>query len=104
MDHGGIAGIGLVVARGDSAKAFEAAEEVFDQMTPLIHLEVARNVLGTISLWRDDGKSTTLIQVSADRITIECFAGEQGGEVDVLEQGVDTGAVVPLAAQPSPHF
>src|SRR3954469_1689244 len=78
MDHGGIAGIGLVVARGDTPKGFEAAEEVFDQMTPLVHLEVARNVLGTISLWRNDGKSTTLIQVSAERITIERFVGEQG--------------------------
>src|SRR3954454_4296487 len=39
MDHGGIAGIGLVVARGDSAKAFEAAEEVFDQMTHLYILK-----------------------------------------------------------------
>src|SRR4051812_18866751 len=99
MDHGGIAGIGLVVARGDTPKAFEAAEEVFDQMTPLVHLEVARNVLGTISLWRNDGKSTTLIQVSAERITIERFVGEQGCEGDVLEQGIDTGAVVPLAGQ-----
>jgi hypothetical protein len=104
MYHGGKARIGLVVARSDSPKPFEAAEEVLDQMAPLIHLEVARNVLGTISLWRDDGKSPTLIQFSADRITIEGFVGEQGCEVDVSEQGIDTDTVVPLAGQQhEPH-
>jgi hypothetical protein len=43
MDHGSVAFIGLVVACGDAAGLLETTEEVFDEMTPFVHVKVASN-------------------------------------------------------------
>ena len=56
MDRGGEALIGLVVAGGDPAKVLDGAEEVFDQVTPPVHREVARDVARANGLGRNHGE------------------------------------------------
>lgn len=99
MDHCGKAGIGLFVARGDPPKRLELAEEIFHQVSPTIHREVARYAACPIGFGWDDGESPSLVQIGAKPIIVEGFVGDQRREVDVCEQRFDTDAVVALARQ-----
>src|SRR3954453_18760786 len=88
--------ISFVVAGGNPSEPFDLAEEVLDEMAPLVHLEVAGNAGGAVGLGRDHGLSAPLVQVSADRIGVEGLVGEQGCEIKILEQRGDADAVVVL--------
>ena len=99
MDHGGEARVGLVVSGGDSAEGFEAAEEVLDEVAPLIHVEVARDGLAAIGFGRDDRDCPPLVQFGAQPIDIEGLVAEERGEVDVLDERFDAEAVVALTGQ-----
>jgi hypothetical protein len=99
MDDSGEAGVGFVVARGNAAELLDLAEEVLDQMAPLVHLEVAGNVGGPVGFGRDHGPGAPLVHVRADRIGIESFVGEQGGESEMLQKRGDADAVMSLPRQ-----
>ena len=45
VDHCGEAGVGFVGPQGDAFELLELAEEVFDQVTPFVHLGVDRERL-----------------------------------------------------------
>ncbi len=99
MDHGGEAVVGLFVARGDAAEFLEIAEEVLDQMAPLIHHEVAGNAVRPIGRGRDDGHCAPLAQLGAQPIVVEGSIGEEGVEVDACKQRLGANAVVTLTRQ-----
>lgn len=99
MGHGGEAVVGLFVAGGDAAEFLEIAEEVLDQMAPLIHHEVAGNAARPIGLGRDDGHRALLVQLGAQPIVVEGFVGEEGVEVDACNQRLGANAVVTLTRQ-----
>ena len=99
MDHGGEAVVGLFVARGDAAEFLETAEEVLDQMAPLIHHEVAGNAVRPIGLGRDDGHCVPLAQLGAQPIVVEGSVGEEGVEVGACNQRLGANAVVTLTRQ-----
>jgi len=99
VDGGGEAGIGFVVACSDAAEGLEIAEEVFDEMTPLVDFEVARDAAGAIGLGRDDGHSAPFIQFGTDPVDVEGLVGEKGVEFDAGDQRRDADAVVALAGQ-----
>src|SRR6185437_13978614 len=90
---------GLVVSGGDSAEGFEAAEEVLDEVAPLIHVEVARDGLAAIGFGRADRDCPPLVQFGAQPIDIEGLVAEERGEVDVLDERRDAEAVVALTGQ-----
>jgi hypothetical protein len=56
MDHGGEALIGLVGAHGDAFELLELAEEILDEMAPLVHLLVdgEQSDLGSLDANRAD--------------------------------------------------
>lgn len=99
MDHSAEALIGLVVARGNAPERFETAEEVFDEMAPAVHVEVAGDGLRPMGLGRDDCRRAPLVQFGAQPINIEGLVGQQRGEIEVLDQRRDTDAIVSLARQ-----
>jgi hypothetical protein len=99
VDHGGVAGVCLVVARCDAPECFEAAEEVFDQMTPLVHVEVARDALGTIGLGRNDGTSAACIEFGTNGVAVESLVRDERADLDAGDQGFDTNGVMPLTRQ-----
>src|SRR3954462_5850977 len=55
MDHRREARVGFVVTGGDAAELLDLAEEVFDQMAPLVHLEVTGDCGDPIGFGRDHG-------------------------------------------------
>ena len=89
MDHGGEAGVGFVVACCDAAKLFEIAEEVFHQMAPAVHCEVAEDRVFAVGLGRDNRRLAGLGErLEHPRLGIERLVGDQrvGGKVG--QQGV----------------
>src|SRR5215217_6950923 len=99
IDHGLKALIGLVVARGDAAELLQGAEEVLDEMPPAIHRKVTRHLARTIGFGRDDSGRTTGIELLAQRIIVEALVSNQSANLEPLEQGIGSNAVMTLARQ-----
>jgi len=94
MDHRCEARVGFVVTSGDAAELLDLAEEVFDQMAPLVHLEVARDGGDPIGFGRDHGGRTPIVQIGADRVAVEGLIGQKRAEIEVRQKRGDTRAVV----------
>ena len=104
MDHRREARVGFVVAGGDAAEFLDFAEEVLDQMAPLVHLEVTGDCGDPIGFGRDHGGRTPIVQISADHVAVESLVRQKCGEVEIRQKRGDTGAVVSLARQQNkPH-
>src|SRR5690606_21058011 len=54
MDDGVEALVGFVGTHGDALELFEFAEEVFDQMTPFVHLRIESKRLSAARVLGDD--------------------------------------------------
>jgi hypothetical protein len=98
-DECGKAFVGLVVSRRDSPELFEIAEEVFDEMAPAIHGEVACNGLLSIRLWRDDDFRFGFLKQVAQVIVVEALVGQKCLHIDAVDQVRRGNAVVTLAWQ-----
>ena len=104
MDHRREARVSFVVAGGDAAELLDLAEEVFDQVTPLVDLEVARDCSDPIGFGRDHGNRASIGQVGADRVAVKSLVGEKSAEIEVCQKRSDTSAVMSLSRQPDePH-
>lgn len=99
MDHGGEALVCFVVSCGDSSERFEIAKQIFDQMAPAVHVEIAGNGVRPIGFGRDDGNRAPVVQFGPQPIDIEGFVGQECLEVDILDERLDADAVVTLAGQ-----
>ena len=55
VDHRGEAFVGLFVARGNASKRFDAAEKVFDEVSPLVFLPIMLGVPGRSFAQRNHG-------------------------------------------------
>src|SRR4051812_47330006 len=86
--------VGFVVPGGDAAELLELAEEVFDQMPPLVHLEVTGDCGDPIGFGRDHGGRTPIVQIGADPVAVESLVRQKCGEVEIRQKRGDTGAVV----------
>ena len=94
MDHRCEARVGFVVTSGDAAELLDLAEEVLDQMTPLVHLEVAGDCGDPIGFGRDHGNRAPVVQLGAEPVAVEGFVRQQGGEVEIGQKRGDTSAVM----------
>ena len=104
MYHRREARIGFVVTGGDAAELLDLAEEVFDQMPPLVHLDVTGDCGDPIGFGRDHGGRTPIVQIGADHVAVESLVRQKCGEVEIRQKRGDTGAVVSLARQQNkPH-
>lgn len=97
-DECGKAFVGLVVSRRDSPELFEIAEEVFDEMPPAIHGEVACNGLLSIRLWRDDDFRLGFLKQVAQVIVVEALVGQKCLHIDAVDQVRRGNAVVTLVS------
>ena len=99
VDHGGEAGIGLLVARGDASKRFDLTEEVFDEMTPLVFLPVMRGMPACALAKRNDGLDLVARQALAQPVGIERLVADNGQAIDASHKSVEAGDVVSLSRQ-----
>ncbi len=99
MDDGDEADIGFLVTGGNAPKLFEIAEEILDEMTPSVHVEVARYGARSVGLGRDDSDGLPFVQFGSQPITVEGFVSKQGVKVDVRDQRLNADTIVALARQ-----
>ena len=93
VDHGAVAFVGLLAACCYSAKFFELAEEVFDRMSPLVHLEVAIDCLLSVSFRRNDGGGAPVVELGANALSPDFESPFSAGSlrVDPNDRAVDHG-------------
>src|SRR3546814_14943117 len=60
--------VGFVGTHGDTLELLELAEEVFDQMTPLVHLGIERQGLGAAWMLGNDDLGAALVEVGDDGV------------------------------------
>ena len=97
MDHRGKAFVGLVITGCDSPELFQIAEEILNHVVLLIHNGIAADLVRAAGLWRNDRQSAALIEVQSQGITVEGFVGEEGGEIDALQDRLHAYTVMALA-------
>lgn len=86
MDHGLEAAIGFASAHGDALEFLEFAEEVFDEVAPLVHFGVERDGSGASRVLRDDDFCTPLVEIGDDIVAVESLVSEQCAELDAVDE------------------
>jgi hypothetical protein len=99
VDHCRVACVGLLIPRGNASKRFEAAEEVFDEVTPLVFLAIMLPISGRSSTQWNDGLNVAALQLRAQPLGVECLVADQGETGDAGQQNVKGGDVVALTRQ-----
>ena len=99
VDDGGEAFVGLLVAPGNASKGFYAAEEVFDEMPPLVFFSVMLRISAGSLAERNDGLHVVGAQSFTQPAGIKSLVADQGQAMDAGHESVKAGDVVPLAWQ-----
>ena len=99
VDHRREAGIGLFVARGDAPERLDGAEEVFDEVAPLVFFRVMRGVSIGSRAQRDDSLHACAVQALAQPASIECLVADESQAGDAGHENIKTGDVVTLPRQ-----
>lgn len=99
MDHRCEACVGLITAHGYSLEFFEFAEKVFDQVPPLVDIEVDVERSNTLGPLRDDDLCSAFVQLRDDPVGVKRLIGDQSVELDALDQRGNPDRVVSLAWQ-----
>ena len=89
----------FVAAHGDTLEFFEFAEEVLDEVTPLVHFGVDDERLGSAGMLGDHDLGMACVEISHDGVTVECRIGDERTEVAILQQWFDPDRVVALPGQ-----
>ena len=99
VDHGFVAWVGFVAAHGDALELLEFAEEVFDEVSPLVHLLVDLERVSALRALRNDDLGAAFVHVFDDPIGIISFVGDQRAELDAVDERRDADRVVAIARQ-----
>jgi len=86
VDHGLEAAIGFASAHADALEFLEFAEEVFDEVAPLVHFGVERDGSGASRVLRDDDFCTPLVEIGDDIVAVESLVSEQCAELDAVDE------------------
>jgi hypothetical protein len=68
-------------------------------MAPAIHRKVAHNLTRTIGFGRNDSRSAAGIEFLAQPVIAEALVGDEGANLDPVEQGFSPDAVMTLTRQ-----
>jgi len=99
VDHGTVALISFLVSGGDPPECFEAAEEVFDEVSPAISMEVASYFLLSVRFGRDHRCRASLVQLGTQPVSVKRLVAEEHAEFDVVDQRFNPDEIVTLARQ-----
>ncbi len=99
IDHGLEALVCLVGPHGDALELLQLAEEVLDQVAPLVEVPVERQRPGTSRVLRDDDLGAPRIEVGNDRIAIEGLVSDQAAKIDTVQQRRDADCVETVSRQ-----
>ena len=91
--------ISFVVSRCDPSVLLEIAKEVFDEVAPTIHREIACDGGPAIGLGRDHGDRAAFVELLAEPIVVKALVADQRVDLDPVEQRRGANAVMPLSGQ-----
>src|SRR5215475_5738566 len=86
MDHGGEALIGLAGTHCNAFELLEPAEEILDQMPPLVHLLVDGERPCPARMLGDDGLGAARVKLCDDGVAVERLVGDQRVEGQSLDE------------------
>ena len=99
MDHGLEALVGFVGAHGDAFEFLELAEEILDQVPPLVEFGIERQRHRTSWMLRDDDLGAALVEVGNNGVAVEGLVSDQAAEGDAVDQGRDADRIETMAGQ-----
>jgi hypothetical protein len=99
IDVGRKALIGFVGAHGDALEVLELADEVLDQVAPLIHLLINGERLRSARVLGDHRLGPSLVERGEHPVAVEGFVPDQRVEGDALDKWRDAHGVVTLTGQ-----
>ena len=99
MDICGETLIGFVCAHCDAFEFLELAEEILDQVAPLVDLGVDRQRRGAAWMLRDDDLGTALVEVSNDGIAGEGLVGDEAGKGETVDERSNAYRIEMMAGQ-----
>jgi len=97
--HSRETGVGFVGAHGDALELLEFGEEVLDEMSPFIDFQVDIERRLASRHLRDNDLGAALVQFFDDPIGVESLVGEQGVEVNAVDQRCDANGIVAVSWQ-----
>ena len=68
--------IRFVISGSDTTELFQFTEEIFNQMTPFVHGEIARNRAFAIRFGRNDRERATRFELGSQGVVVEGFVGD----------------------------
>src|SRR5882724_1634301 len=86
MDVCGETLIGFVRAHCDAFEFLELAEEILDQVAPLVNLGVDRQRHGAPWMLRDDDLGTARVEVGNDGIAVESLIGDEAVKRETVDE------------------
>ena len=99
MDDGCEALIGFVCPHRDAFEFLELAEEILDQVPPLVEFGVQPHRQRPPWVLRDHDLCAALVKVGNDGIAVEGLVGDQSAEGDSVDQRSDTDRIETVAGQ-----
>jgi hypothetical protein len=97
MDICGETLIGFVCAHGDAFELLELAEEVFDQMTPIVDFRVDRQRRRASWMLRDNDLSAALVAVGNDGIAVEGLVRDEAIKGEAVDKQSDSDRIKTMA-------
>jgi hypothetical protein len=91
--------VGFAGSHGDALELFEIAEEVFDQVPPLVHFQVDVERTDPLRSLRNHDFGPPLIQFLDDPVGIEGLVTKESIELDPVDQRCHADGVVAVSRQ-----
>ena len=99
MDQGFEALISFAGAHGDALELFEFAEEVFDEVPPLVHLQIDVEGVEPFRPLRDHDLGPALVEFLDDPVGVERLIAQQRIELDPVDERGYSDRVVAISRQ-----
>src|SRR3954449_3427110 len=99
VDGGGVAGVCLVITRGNGPELLQLGEGVLDEVAPAVHVAVEADNGSAVDLGRDHRCGTAIVKLRPEPVRVERFVAEHSPEGDALDPRPHADTVVMLAGQ-----
>src|SRR6266850_2457659 len=99
MDDSSEALIGFVCAHGNAFEFLELAEEVLDEVSPLVDLGVERQRRSAPWMLRDDDLGAALVEVGDDGIAVEGLVGDEATKGETVDERSDAHCIEAMSGQ-----
>ena len=91
--------VGFVASHDDAFELFEFAEEVLDEVSPLVDFEVDGKGLASSRVLGDDHFRPALVEVGNDPVGVKGLVGDEPAKLDPFDQWRDADCVEALPRQ-----